>query len=155
MSKPEATIERVSATQQEIPAISKLVKALNASANQAKLIGLDGEEIELPESIYHLLRHVLAMLESGQSVTITPATHELSTQEAADILNVSRPFLYKLLAEGQIPYYMVGTHKRIKFEDLILYQELRDHKRREGLKRLTQMSEAMGLYDDEEDESSV
>lgn len=51
----------------------------------------------------------------------------------------------------KFPYHMVGTHKRIQFEDLMLYKGMRDHKRREGLKRLTQMSEAMGLYDEEDE----
>jgi excisionase family DNA binding protein len=90
-------------------------------------------------------------MQAGQAISIAPADHELTTQEAADFLNVSRPFLYNLLKEGQIPYHMVGTHKRIHFEDLMLYKELRDRKRREGLKRLTQLTEAMGLYDDEEE----
>ncbi len=68
-------------------------------------------------------------------------------QEAAELLNVSRPFLVKLLEQGAMPYTMVGTHRRIRFEDLTAYKEQRDNQRRESLKRLTQLSEEMGLYD--------
>lgn len=154
MSKNDATLERVAATEQEYPTISRLADALQAESGQAKLVGPDGEAIDLPESVYHLLRHIIYMMQNRQAITITPAEHELSTQQAANIINVSRPFLSKLLKEGQIPYHMVGSHRRIQFEDLMLYKELRDHKRREGLKRLTQLSEAMGLYDDEDESDS-
>lgn len=71
MSKLEAIKERVAATEQEIPAIARLAKALKAESAQAKLIGPDGDEIELPESVYHLLRHVVYMMQNRQAITIT------------------------------------------------------------------------------------
>jgi len=72
---------------------------------------------------------------------------ELTTQQAADILNVSRRFLVKLLDEGAIPYIKVGSHRRIRFKDLIIYQEQRKVMRRQGLKELTQFLQEEGFYE--------
>ena len=73
---------------------------------------------------------------------------ELTTQQAADILNVSRPFLVKLLDEGAIPYIKVGSHRRIRFKDLIIYKEHRSRKRRKLLDQLIEMTEEAGLYEE-------
>jgi len=73
---------------------------------------------------------------------------ELTTQQAADILNVSRSFLVKLLDEGAIPYIKVGSHRRIQFKDLIIYKEQRDRKRRKLLDQLIEMTEEAGLYEE-------
>ncbi|MEG4346155.1 excisionase family DNA-binding protein [Microcoleus sp. A003_D6] len=73
---------------------------------------------------------------------------ELTTQQAADIINVSRPFLVKLLDEGAIPYIKVGSHRRIQFKDLIIYKEHRDRKRRKLLDQLIEMTEEAGLYEE-------
>ena len=72
---------------------------------------------------------------------------QLTTQQAADILNVSRLFLVKLLDEGSIPYIKVGSHRQIQFKDLIIYQEQRKVKRRQGLKELTQFLQEEGFYE--------
>jgi len=72
---------------------------------------------------------------------------QLTTQQAADILNVSRLFLVKLLEEGAIPYIKVGSHRRIRFKDLIIYREQRKVMRRRGLKELTQFLQEEGFYE--------
>ena len=72
---------------------------------------------------------------------------QLTTQQAADILNVSRPFIVKLLDERAIPYIKVGSHRRIQLKDLIIYQEQRKVKRRQGLKELTQFLQEEGFYE--------
>jgi excisionase family DNA binding protein len=79
----------------------------------------------------------------GNAVTLIPVNAELTTQQAADILNVSRPFLIKLIEDGQIPYRKVGTHRRIRFEDLMVYKRDIDNKRRDVLADL--VSEAQEL----------
>jgi excisionase family DNA binding protein len=72
---------------------------------------------------------------------------ELTTQQAADILNVSRSFLVKLLDEGSIPYIKVDSHRRIRFKDLIIYREQRKVMRRQGLKELSQFLQEEGFYE--------
>ena len=77
-----------------------------------------------------------------------PVHMELTTQEAADLLNVSRQYLVRLLEDGAMPFTKTGTHRRIRFGDLMAYKRARDATRRQGLKRLTRLSEELGLYDE-------
>ena len=71
---------------------------------------------------------------------------ELTTQEAADLLNVSRPFLIGLLEDGQLPHHKVGTHRRVRFADLMTYKRRRDAESEEALRELTALSQEMKLY---------
>lgn len=112
-----------------------------------KLVGPHGEEIELPNSLFQVLAQLVYHLAHDRIVTVVPLSKELTTQEAADILNVSRPYVVKLLEAGTIPFTLTGTHRRIRFSDLMEYKKQRDAHRRQGLAHLTQMSEEMGLYD--------
>lgn len=111
-----------------------------------RLVGPEGQEIDLPESLHALVREVVRVLTRGEAVSIVPISKELTTQEAADLLNVSRQYLVRLLEKGEIPYHKVGTHRRIAFGDLIEYKRRRDGERRRGLDELTRMSQEMGLY---------
>ncbi|HEY7779249.1 MAG TPA: excisionase family DNA-binding protein [Ktedonobacterales bacterium] len=74
-------------------------------------------------------------------------TRELSTQEAADILNVSRPYLISILEQGTIPYAKTGTQRRIGFDDLMRYKAQRDAARKQTLDELARLNQEMGLYD--------
>ncbi len=112
-----------------------------------KLIGVDGEEISLPDSVYQILQQVIHMMASGQAISLLPYDHYLSSQEAADLLNVSRPYLYTLLDKELIPFIKVGTHRRIRLEDLMTYKRQRDGQRRQALRELATMSQDLGFYD--------
>lgn len=101
------------------------------------------EVMTIPVSAFRLLADILAQMARGNAVTLIPVNAELTTQQAADILNVSRPFLIKLIEDGQIPYRKVGTHRRIQFEDLMVYKRDIDNKRRDVLADL--VSEAQEL----------
>jgi excisionase family DNA binding protein len=81
-----------------------------------------------------------------RGVQIIPDASELTTQQAADFLNVSRPYLIGLLEADEIPYRKVGTHRRIRFEDLREYRRRDDLKRRQAADELTRLSEELGLY---------
>ena len=116
------------------------------SASEPRLIGPNGEQVELPESAYSVLRQVIHALAEGQAVAVVPIDRELTTQQAADLLNVSRPYLVRLLDEGKIPFTRTGTHRRLRFEDVVAYKRKRDAKRLEALDRLVQMDQDMGFY---------
>jgi len=85
---------------------------------------------------------------SGQAISLVLHNRELTTQEAADILNVSRPFLVKLLEKGEIPYIKVGSHRRILFQHLMTYKQQRKVQRRQLLDQLIEMTEEAGLYEE-------
>jgi excisionase family DNA binding protein len=128
------------------------IKLLEAMLSQAhpKLIGMDGEAIPLPDSLYALMRYVIHMMAQGQTFSIVPCDRYLTTQEAANLLNVSRPYLYSILDRGDLAYEMVGTHRRIRFEDLMEYKQKRDNQRRHALNKLTTISQELGFYEAEE-----
>jgi excisionase family DNA binding protein len=118
----------------------------------AKLVTPSGEEHELPYSVYNVLLDVInEVLVKGNSVKVMSVDAELTTQQAADLLNVSRPFLIKLLEKGDLEYRKVGTHRRIRLEDLLVYRDKRDTKRRTLLGEITTESQELGLYDQDED----
>ncbi len=94
------------------------------------------EPIELPAGAVTLLLDILGAMGSGQGVTISPEDAEMTTVQAADILHVSRPFLIKLLDEGQIPYRRVGKHRRIRMEDVMNYKRAIDQQREAVLDQL-------------------
>ena len=103
------------------------------------------EEIELPASAVRLLVELLSAMAEGQSVTLMPVHAELTTQQAADLLGVSRPFLVKQLENNVIPYRKVGTHRRILFSDLMAYKHDIDSKRRESLDELAAQAQELEM----------
>jgi excisionase family DNA binding protein len=94
------------------------------------------ETIELPAGAVKLLQAILEDMASGRAVTIVPQNAELTTQQAAVVLNVSRPFLIQLLEEKKLPFRLVGTHRRVRFEDVLRYKENIDTERRKVLDQL-------------------
>jgi excisionase family DNA binding protein len=113
---------------------------------EAKLIGPDGKTEILPNNLYSFLLRLLADLRAGNSVTILQSRHELTTVEASKILGMSRQFLVQLLERGEIPYHMVGTHRRLFVRDVIAYKAKRDTSRRKTLDDLAKHEFAKGDY---------
>jgi excisionase family DNA binding protein len=103
------------------------------------------QKLSLPASAIRLLLDLLTEMAAGNAVTLIPVHAQLTTQQAADVLNVSRPFLVSLLEEGKIPHVKVGTHRRILFEDLMRYKNSVDRERRKALDELVTQSEALGM----------
>jgi excisionase family DNA binding protein len=88
---------------------------------------------------------LLTELAKGNAVTLMPHHAELTTQEAADLLNVSRPFLVGLLEDGQLPFHKVGTHRRVRFSDLMIYKRRRDAESEQALREIAAISQELKL----------
>jgi excisionase family DNA binding protein len=104
-----------------------------------------GEQIELPAAAAKVLVDLLALMAEGNAVTVVPVQTELTTQQAADVLGVSRPFLIRQLEASAIPYRLVGTHRRILLSDLMRYKQDIDHKRHQALDELTAQAQELDM----------
>jgi excisionase family DNA binding protein len=109
---------------------------------QGELAGDDA--LVVPRQAAVMLAQILGFLAKGQGVTVTPSNAMLTTQQAADFLNVSRPYLIRLLEAGQIPFERVGTHRRVAFGELMDYKGRDDQERRRAADELTQLGQELG-----------
>jgi excisionase family DNA binding protein len=139
--------------QAQVAALSKalegMVQAPKRRAPKCQLVGPKGESIPLPESVFYVLERVAEVMARGDSITVVPVGREVTTQQAADLLNVSRQYLVRLLDEGRIPFRKTGKHRRLRIEDVLSFKEMRDKDRRAGLRELSRMTEEFGGYDSE------
>lgn len=98
-------------------------------------------DAELPPAVTRLVLDLLRSIGKGDAVALVPFGAELSTQEAADLLNVSRPFLVKLMESGELPHHKVGAHRRVRAEDLFAFKRRRDSARDEALSKLARLGQ--------------
>lgn len=144
-------LQVIDASPQERADIQGFKEALAECPSQQPRLGIlrspQGKDIPLPEPLYRVLVEATASLVAGHQVIVAPVHHRLTTQEAADLLNVSRPYLVHLLDNGDIPFEKVGRHRRVTFGDLMEYKKRRIAERREALENLIRESEELELYD--------
>ncbi len=114
---------------------------------RARLVGPDGRTENLPISLHDFLAKLIAGLCGGRSVAIVQNDAQLTTVEAARMLGVSRQFLVNLLERNEMPFHMVGAHRRVYVRDLLAYKAKRDTKRHQILDQLTRAEAQDGLYD--------
>ena len=114
---------------------------------QKVTIQSDGEKtmVELPMSAFRLFIDILSNLSQGNAVQVVPVHAEITTQEAADLLMVSRPFFIKLLDENKIPYRKVGTHRRIRYSDLLDFKNNEEQLREAALDELAAQAQKLGM----------
>src|SRR5690554_2883444 len=105
------------------------------------------EKIILPVKALNLLGDILKAMSQGKPISIVPLATEVTTQSAAEILGCSRPYLVKLLEEGQIEYTKIGKHRRIKYEDVIDYKKKMKEEQKNRLIEMMNKDEELGLYD--------
>ena len=143
MSTPTHGQPRNSATDiSQMAAIRQLVQ--NGPVN---VIGAKGRKLTLPPVVTTLLDEILKNLQAGTRVSVIPEQQQLTTQHAANVLGVSRPFLVRLLEDGNLPFHRAGTHRRIYLKDLLAYKKRRDRERHRSIVRMARMEVAAGTYD--------
>lgn len=132
---------------QLLPHVRQYLTSHNADETVRVVVADErGEEaLEVPRGALELFARILAHMAAGRGVSIVPAHAELTTQQAADLLNVSRPFLIGLLQAGEIAYRMVGRHRRVKAESLYEYMRSDDQARRAAADELSALNQEMGL----------
>ena len=141
LPSPEAAEQAQSA----LRALAKLKPKKSARTFQISLEGGTAASVTVPREAFALLLEILGQMANGNAVTIVPVHAELTTQEAAELLHMSRPHLVELLESGKIPFRRVGTHRRIRALDLVKYQQKEEAERQAALDALTEEAEKLGL----------
>lgn len=129
-------------------ALASVQSYLNAHPDDPAAVPIrldDGAELVLPRAAVELFARILAFMATGHGVSVVPAEAELTTQQAADLLNVSRPYLIGLLDADAIEYRKVGKHRRVKAASLLAYLRADDRRRRAAADELSALTREMGL----------
>jgi excisionase family DNA binding protein len=144
LTPPERLLHAEAAERDVMAALRDLLATAAESEGVTRVTGPNGETIDLPAPAFEALQAVAQAMASGQTITLIPHDQELTTQQAAEILHVSRPHLVKLLERGDLPFHKVGTHRRVRMQDLIAYRGIRAEERRRQLDELTRLSDELG-----------
>ena len=126
---------------------AELVTALEASSGAA--LTINGETIDLPPAVAEALLQVVDAMRRGLAVTVAPQDQRLTTQEAADMLGISRPTLVRMLEAGEIPFEKVRRHRRLFLTDVLEFRERQRRAANEALSDMVADAQAMGAYDDD------
>jgi excisionase family DNA binding protein len=146
-------IEPVTPTAQDVAAIERLSQLVEQGGlEHARLLSSDGQTLDIPAPVGKALRQLILLLARGEAITVAPVRRqeedaELSTIEAAALLRVSRPHLIKLLEAGAIPYTMVGTHRRVRRQDVRAYDQRRHEQNMKILDDMAALAQELGIYD--------
>lgn len=120
--------------------------AAGALAGGRVVVVPEGDPVEVPHSVVGVLREILDHLRRGERVRVVAEDVEITTQQAADLLNVSRPYLVGLVDRGEIPSRKVGSRRRLKLTDVLLYREVDLARRKRAVEELAAEAQTLGLY---------
>jgi len=126
--------------------LDRIAGKLKKSTKEVE-IGVRGEKdhVKIPVSAFRFLSTILEHMAAGKAISIIPADAEVTTQQAADMLNVSRPHVVKLLEKGELPFHKVGTHRRIKLKDLETYRARMEKERDDVLTELAKQAQELDM----------
>lgn len=141
---------KMSAQELEMARVAQrcIMEALDRSKAVSIMLTSDGEgqpSVAVPPAALKLIGQLLGAMSEGRPVILMPGKQELTTVEAANFLNVSRPFVIKEIEAGRLPHRMVGRHRRIAFEDLVAYERRMREKQRAALERMAENERELGL----------
>ena len=141
---PQA-IEKQAATEGQ-----RALAAFLSTKTETQLIQITSKDgqlhpVQLPTSALRLLQEILGELALGNAVKVVPVNAELTTQEAADLLNVSRPYVVQLMEAGELPFHKAGTHRRVKFSDLQAYKTQRDRASADAMTSLAALDQELDM----------
>lgn len=119
--------------------------ALEAHAGQMRVVGPAGEHVPLPPALMQVLESIAEDFEQGRRVAVLPFDELLTTTQAAELLNISRPYFARLLDQRALPFEMVGTHRRVRLGDVLAYLQIKDAERRAALDEMVREGEDLGF----------
>jgi excisionase family DNA binding protein len=137
--------EPIALSESEVAQIRELNRMLQGGT--PALVGVDGAKLELPDTVFRLLKDIVRNMKLGRAIVLIPEDQQLTTQRAADLLGVSRPHLVKLLEAGELPYHKAGSHRRVYLRDILAYERRRDAERKKALDSIAKEAYEAGLYD--------
>jgi excisionase family DNA binding protein len=138
------TLQEQRVAQESLPPITQALAKKQTQSDRIRLQA-EGFSMTIPTKALHLLALILDHMAQGKAVSLVPTDSELSTQQAAQLLNVSRPHVVKLVEQGVIPFKKAGTHRRILLGDLLAYQARQKQQRQEALAFLSEQAQALHL----------
>lgn len=140
-----STQEPITLRESEQSAIGKLERLLERGV--PSVVSSNGEKVRLPATVYEVLKRVVGVMTEGKAVTLVTDSQVVTTQRAADILGMSRPFFIKLLETGVMAHHRVGNQRRVYLRDVLQYAHKREQERQAALKRLSRHAFETGLYE--------
>lgn len=146
-TRPDLPTEAEVTLAKESSRLLSLCLSTKEDAQSIRVIDQAGEHeaVRLPTAAFRLLIDILSEMAQGNAVNLIPIHAEVTTQEAADMLNVSRPHLVKLLDSGAIPFHRVGTHRRVRYQDLVNYKARIDAERMRALDELSAQAQELNM----------
>ncbi len=152
-----SSVRRLEPSSESAEYINHVLRTFLANAKPVKplqFVGPDGVAEDIPIEIYAVLREVFQQLKDGQAISFIPDDTLLTTQQAAEILNISRPYLYRLLDTGEIPFIPVGTHRKLRLADVEVLRERRRNESRKALNAIAELNEDCDDYGDDYGETT-